>query len=40
MSLVDLMVFVYFSFTIGSLPIFLIAPKFFKSFRVEILEKE
>jgi len=40
MNLVDLAVFVYFFFTFCSLPAFLFVPKFFKAFKVEILEKE
>lgn len=39
MNLIDLLVFLYFGFTLCSVPIFLLIPKMFKKHEVTIYEK-
>lgn len=40
MSIVDFFVFIYFTFTLGFLPLTFFIPRFFKKFEVTILEKK
>ena len=39
MNLIDALVFLYFGFTLCSIPIFLVVPKMFKKHKVVIYEK-